>query len=98
MLPSFAITYYFLSKILKDTVLLNEETLRFFSKFHFTREDDLILEKVKNSKFRDLEDALQYYSAEDLKMDVIITNNYFDFEHSHIPVYHPLQYIDEFFL
>jgi hypothetical protein len=60
--------------------------------------NDFILEKVKKSKFRDLEDALQYYSGEDSKIDVIITNNFFDLEHSVIPVYHPLQYIEEFFL
>ena len=46
----------------------------------------------------DLEDALQYYSAEDAGVNIIITNNYFDFEHSIIPVYHPLQYINQFLI
>lgn len=88
----------FLNKIIKNNQFLNEEIISFFSEFNFTREDDLIMEKVKNSKFRDLEDALQYYSAEDAGVTTIITNNYFDFEHSIIPVYHPLQYINEFLL
>ena len=95
---SFAITYYFLGKTIRDTSLLNEKSIRFFSKFKFTREDSSTIDKVRESKFRDIEDALQYYSAEDSKMDIIITNNYFDFEHSSIPVYHPLQYINEFLI
>jgi predicted nucleic acid-binding protein len=78
--------------------MLNEKSIRFFSQFQFTREDSSTIDKVKKSKFRDLEDALQYYSAEDSKMDVIITSNYFDFEHSKIPVYHPLEYISKFLL
>jgi len=95
---SFAITYYFLSKVIRNEHLLNEKSIRFFSQFQFTREDNGTIDKVKKSKFRDLEDALQYYSAEDSKMDVIITNNFFDFEHSQIPVYHPIDYINQFLL
>lgn len=95
---SFSITYYFLSKAIKDNLLLNDKTREFFSEFHFTREDNLIMEKVKKSKFRDLGDALQYYSAEDSGMDIIITKNFFDYEHSTIPVYHPLRYINEFLI
>lgn len=69
-----------------------------FLEFSFTREDHVIMNKVKESKFRDLEDALQYYSAEDSKVDIMITKNFFDFEHSIIPAYHPEQYINEFLL
>lgn len=62
---TFEITYYLLSKSIKNHQLLNEKTKRFFSEFNFTREDDVIMKKVKTSDFKDLEDALQYYSAED---------------------------------
>ena len=95
---TFAITYYFLSKKIKNNNLLNKKAKGLFLEFSFTREDHLIMDKVKESKFRDLEDALQYYSAEDSKVDIIITKNFFDFEHSIIPVYHPGQYINEFLL
>lgn len=95
---TFSITYYFLGKILKNEKILNEKVKSIFSGFHFTREDNLIMEKVVNSKFRDLEDALQYFSAEDSGADIIITYNYFDFEHSQIPVYHPIDYITQFLL
>lgn len=95
---SFAITYYFLNKLIKNNQFLNQETIIFFSEFNFTREDNVIMEKVKKSKFRDLEDALQYYSAEDSDVDLIITKNFFDFKKSLIPVYHPLQYINQFLI
>ena len=95
---TFAITYYFVGKKLKDKKLLNEKAKRLFSYFTFTREDNIIMEKVKKSSFTDLEDALQYYSAMDSGVDMIITKNHFDFSKSVIPVYHPLQYISEFLL
>jgi predicted nucleic acid-binding protein len=95
---SFSITYYFLSKALKNKKLLNKKTTDFFSYFIFTREDNLIMEKVIKSNFRDLEDALQYFSAEDSGIDIIITKNFFDYEHSVIPVYHPLEYINQFLI
>ena len=95
---TFAITYYFLSKLIKDKILLNKEVVNLFSKFTFTREDDVIMEKVKKTVFTDIEDALQYYSAMDSGVDLIITRNHFDFTRSLIPVYHPLQYINQFLL
>ena len=95
---SFAITYYFLNKIIKNNKFLNAEIINFFSAFNVTREDSVIMEKVKKSTFSDLEDALQYYSAEDAGVNIIITNNYFDFKSSLIPVYHPLQYINQFLI
>jgi hypothetical protein len=54
--------------------------------------------QCKKSKFTDLEDALQDHSAADSKVDMIITKNFFDFEQSEIPVYHPIRYISEFLL
>jgi predicted nucleic acid-binding protein len=95
---TFAITYYFLNKIIRNNQLLNKEVISFFSEFNFTKEDNVIMEKVKTSGFKDLEDALQYYSALDSRVSLIITNNYFDFTPSKIPVYHPLQYINQFLI
>lgn len=95
---SFAITYFFLNKQIKQKERLNKITKGFFSAFIFTREDSNIMEKVLQSDFEDLEDALQYYSAVDEGVNIIITKNFFDFKNSSIPVYHPLQYINEFLL
>lgn len=95
---SFAITYYFWGKSIKNKRLLNEEITEFFSDFQFTREDHHIMQKVIGSSFRDLEDSLQYHSAKAADVDVILTKNFFDFEHSKIPVFHPLEYINQFLL
>jgi predicted nucleic acid-binding protein len=95
---TFAITYYFLAKSIKDKKVLNKEVVALFSDFIFTREDAVIMEKVKKTSFSDLEDALQYFSAMDAGVDLIITKNHFDFTKSAIPVYHPLHYINEFLL
>jgi predicted nucleic acid-binding protein len=95
---SFSITYYFLSKTIKNNRLLNEKSTDFFSNFIFTREDSIIMKRVMKSDFGDLEDALQYYSAKDAGVNVIITKNFFDFKGSSIPVYHPVQYISEFLI
>lgn len=95
---SFAIVYYFLSKGIKNKDRLNNTTKEFFSIFTFTREDKIVMDKVLASGFTDLEDALQYYSALDAKVDVIVTKNYFDFTASLIPVYHPLHYTNEFII
>ena len=57
---------YCSSKAIRNEHLLNEKSIRFFSQFQFTKEDNGTIDKVKRSKFRDLEDALQYYSAEEL--------------------------------
>ena len=95
---TFAITYYFIGKKIKDKKILNEKIKRMFAYFKFTREDSIIMEKVKKSSFTDLEDALQYYSAIDAGVELIITKNHFDFSKSIIPVYHPLQYINQFLI
>jgi predicted nucleic acid-binding protein len=95
---SFAITYYFLGKVIKDSVKLNKVITKLFSNFIFTREDDVIMDKVMKSSFDDLEDALQYFSALDGGAGVIISYNQHDFINTSIPVYHPVQYIAEFLL
>jgi predicted nucleic acid-binding protein len=87
---TFAITYYFLSKAIKSPEALNKKAKSFFSEFYFTREDNIIMDRVKKSSFTDLEEA------EDSGVDLIITKDFFDFKKSSIPVYHPLQYINQF--
>ncbi|MCY7311432.1 MAG: hypothetical protein LH619_11690, partial [Chitinophagaceae bacterium] len=48
----------------------------------------LILEKAFTSKFADIEDAIQYFSAmEKEDIDYIITRNISDYKLSSIPVY-----------
>lgn len=95
---SFSITYYFLGKIIKNKKLLNSKIVDLFSNFVFTKENSDIMRDVMNSEFKDLEDALQYFSALDSDVDFIITKNFYDFDKSSIPVYHPLHFINEFLI
>ena len=46
------------------------------------------------SAFDDYEDALQYYSALNKKVDVIVTRNKKDFAHSKLPVLSPDEFLN----
>lgn len=51
-------------------------------------EDSILL--ALNSNFKDFEDAIQYYTANDYKsIDVIVTRNIKDYKHSELPVMTP---------
>jgi hypothetical protein len=76
---SFAITYYFLGKKIKDQHFLNDKMKQVFSLFRFTQENEGTMQQVIQSTFTDLEDAIQYYSASEAKAEVIITQNHYDF-------------------
>ena len=74
------------------------DILREFSKFMkittTTSVDYLTIEKSIESKFKDFEDAMQYFSAKNEDIDYIITRNKRDFSASDIPVYEPQEFID----
>jgi predicted nucleic acid-binding protein len=55
--------------------------------------DDKIIQKALESGFSDFEDAVQYYTAVENKMDYIITRNTDDYKKSTIRVCTPSQYI-----
>lgn len=84
---SFAINFYFASKLLRNKQAARIALLRIFSALKFSREDYIIMEKVMSSDFEDLEDAMQYFSAQDAGVDCIITNNLTDFPKKGVPVY-----------
>lgn len=48
-----------------------------------------------NSKFRDLEDTVQYFAAKVENIDVIITRNKKDFKLSEIKALTPVEFIKE---
>ncbi len=52
-----------------------------------------VIHKVIISDFHDSEDAVQYYTALEMGMDVIITKNTKDYLLSHIEVFTPEQFI-----
>lgn len=82
---TFANIYYLLSRELNA-----EKAKKILRKFKLLVQvlpmDDKIIDLSLNSDFRDFEDAIQYYSAIENKLEIIITRNLKDFKLSRIPV------------
>lgn len=57
--------------------------------------NEKVVDDALASSFVDFEDALQYYSALDKKVDVIVTRNVKDFEYSKITVMTPVEYLSQ---
>ena len=56
--------------------------------------DNKIIElAISDNNFLDFEDGLQYYSAIENQIDIIITRNQKDFQNSKIPVMTPKEYL-----
>ena len=49
---------------------------------------------LNDGNFQDFEDGLQYYSALENGMEVIITRNQKDFKHSKLPIMNVDQYLN----
>ena len=56
--------------------------------------DSSTIEQSVESKFKDFEDAMQYFSAKHEDIDYIITRNKKDFTASDIPVFEPQEFVD----
>ncbi|MCB2220610.1 MAG: PIN domain-containing protein [Bacteroidetes bacterium] len=82
---TFANTYYILSKELKPDKV--KEILRKFKLLvHVLPLNEKIIDLSLNSDFRDFEDAIQYFTAVENNLEIIITRNLKDFKSSIIPV------------
>ena len=83
---SFANTNYILTKLMSSKEA--REILRKFKVlFEILSLDDKITQlALSDDDFPDFEDGLQYYSAMENQIDVIITRNKKDFKNSKIPV------------
>ena len=89
---TFANVFYILSRNLKAY-----ETRKVLIKFKVLTEvlplNDKILELALASDFTDFEDAVQYYTALDNQLDIIITRNKKDFKTSKIPILTAKEYL-----
>ena len=90
---TFANTNYILSKLKSE-----KEARIILRKFKVLVEtlslDDKITElALSDDKFPDFEDGLQYYSALENRVDLIITRNKKDFKNSRIPVMTAKEYL-----
>ena len=56
--------------------------------------NDRITELALSSDFGDFEDAIQYFSAFESKLDIIVTRNQSDYKNSSLPVMPPREYIE----
>jgi len=90
---TFANTYYILSQKIK----LNDAR-KILRKFKVLVEvlpmDDKIIDLSLESDFKDFEDAIQYHTAIENEINVIITRNLKDFKTSKIPVLTAKNYIE----
>lgn len=89
---TFANTHYILSKSMKEDdarkILIKFKTL-----VKVLPLEDKILELALVSDFVDFEDAIQYHSALDNKLETIITRNKKDFKKSSLPVLTAKEYL-----
>jgi len=82
---SIANTFCLLSKELNDKK--SKEILRKFKLIvKVLPMDDKIIDLSLNSDFKDFEDAIQYYTALENNLEIIITRNLKDFKLAKIPV------------
>jgi predicted nucleic acid-binding protein len=84
---------YYIQRKLKDHIT----AINFLKKLRLLltvlNVDDKIIQKALESGFNDFEDAVQYYTAVENRMDYIITRNIDDYKKSTIKVYTPSQYL-----
>lgn len=89
---SFPTLYYILSKELK-----RERAIRILEKvrivFHVASVDERVIDLSLASKFRDFEDAVQYYSAVQAKAECLITRNKVDYRADILSVLTPEEFL-----
>lgn len=90
---TFANTNYILTK-LKSAKEAREILRKFKVLVEIMSLDDKIIElALSDNSFPDFEDGLQYYSAIENEIDIIITRNKKDFKNSKIPVMTAKEYL-----
>ncbi|WP_019538920.1 type II toxin-antitoxin system VapC family toxin [Proteiniphilum acetatigenes] len=82
---TFANTHYLLSRHLNENGA-RKVMIKFKLLVKVLPLEDKILELALASDFRDFEDAIQYHTALENKLNIIITRNKKDFKTSRIPV------------
>ncbi len=90
---TFANTHYLLSKELNSNEA-RKVLIKFKLLVSILPLDDKILELALSSDFNDFEDAIQYYTALENKLNIIITRNKKDFKISKLPVLTAKEYLN----
>jgi Na+-transporting NADH:ubiquinone oxidoreductase subunit NqrC len=85
--------YYLLNKIAKHDVIIDKlkQLLNIIEIAHIDK--NVIIEAL-NSKFKDFEDALENFAAENNDaIKIILTRNIKDYQHSKLAVFSPEMYL-----
>ena len=91
---TFANTYYILNKN-TDAKTARSVLRKFKTLIIVLNIDDKIIElSLNDSNFNDFEDAIQYYSALENDLNIILTRNLKDFKKSQLPVMTARQFIN----
>lgn len=89
---TYATVYYLLSKY-ENQELVREKIRKFKVIVETAELTDRIIDKSLSSKFRDFEDALQYYCALETDCNVLLTRNGKDFKGADIAVLSPDEFL-----
>ena len=85
--------YYLLNKIAKHDVII-EKLKQLLQIIDIIEIDKAIILEALNSKFKDFEDAIQNFAAENYTtIEIIITRNVKDFQQSKLAVFSPEIYL-----
>lgn len=90
---SYATASFILRRDNKELDII-KEFAKFMKITTATLVDGSTIEQSVESKFKDFEDAMQYFSAKHENIDYIITRNKKDFTASDIPVFEPQEFVD----
>jgi len=91
---TFANTHYLLSKYQKLDQA-RKTLIKFKVLVKVSPLDDKIVELALVSDFKDFEDAIQYHTALENEVDIIITRNKKDFKNSKLPVMTAKEYLNK---
>ncbi len=91
----FSNIHYILSRLKNSSFALeNMRKLRLL--INILKVDEKIVDLALNSKIKDFEDAIQYYSTLENNINFIITRNKKDFTEKKVVPYTPKEYLDLF--
>jgi predicted nucleic acid-binding protein len=86
-------TYYILRQQASHEIVL-EKLKMLLSILKVLTMNNVVVHLALNSRFKDFEDALQYYSAiKSEKIDSILTRNTKDFKEAKLPVFTPKEFL-----
>lgn len=89
---SFPTLFYILAKELKRQKAMQVlEKLRIV--FHVAAVDEKVIDLSLASGFKDFEDAVQYYSAMQVKADCLVTRNKTDYRTDPLPILTPEEFL-----